>query len=204
MSIPKEPRQLMINLMYLVLTAMLALNVSAEIINAFFSLNKGIKDSSTIVDGSNVNIKSAIDKQAVAYPKPENKEYQSMAVKAQEISKGFSDYMTGINNELVEMAGGLDKTHTDGRPVRYKDKDVTTNLFLSEGQGKGRGAEIEKKITETRNAFIALVKDPKDKEAISKEIALAVEAVPTDSKAKTWVDLKLKRYPLEQNCMRLK
>ena len=45
MSIPKEPRQLMINLMYLVLTAMLALNVSAEIINAFFSLNKGIKDS---------------------------------------------------------------------------------------------------------------------------------------------------------------
>ena len=36
MSIPKEPRQLMINIMYLVLTAMLALNVSAEIIIAFF------------------------------------------------------------------------------------------------------------------------------------------------------------------------
>jgi len=35
MSIPKEPRQIMINLMYLVLTALLALNVSNEILNAF-------------------------------------------------------------------------------------------------------------------------------------------------------------------------
>ena len=45
MSIPKEPRQLMINLMYLVLTALLALNVSAEVMNAFFSLDKGLKNS---------------------------------------------------------------------------------------------------------------------------------------------------------------
>ena len=37
MSIPKEPRQIMINLMYLVLTAMLALNVSSEIITCLQS-----------------------------------------------------------------------------------------------------------------------------------------------------------------------
>ena len=42
MSIPKEPRQLMINLMYLVLTALLALNVSAEIFNAFKLVDKGL------------------------------------------------------------------------------------------------------------------------------------------------------------------
>jgi hypothetical protein len=35
MSLPKEPRQKMINIMYLVLTAILALNVSSEILNAF-------------------------------------------------------------------------------------------------------------------------------------------------------------------------
>ena len=42
MSIPKEPRQLMINLMYLVLTALLALNVSAEVMNAFISIDKSL------------------------------------------------------------------------------------------------------------------------------------------------------------------
>ncbi len=35
MALPKEPRQKMINIMYLVLTAILALNVSAEVIEAF-------------------------------------------------------------------------------------------------------------------------------------------------------------------------
>ena len=53
MSIPKEPRQLMINLMYLVLTAMLALNVSAEIINAFFMIDRGIEGSNKVIDESN-------------------------------------------------------------------------------------------------------------------------------------------------------
>jgi hypothetical protein len=38
-ALPKEPRQKMINIMYLVLTALLALNVSAEILNAFKVLN---------------------------------------------------------------------------------------------------------------------------------------------------------------------
>ena len=40
MSLPKEPRQKMINMMYLVLTALLALNVSAEILNAFKTVNR--------------------------------------------------------------------------------------------------------------------------------------------------------------------
>ena len=53
MSIPKEPRQQMINIMYLVLTAMLALNVSAEILNAFRILKRGI-------DGSNMSIAEKI------------------------------------------------------------------------------------------------------------------------------------------------
>jgi len=38
MALPKEPRQKMINIMYLVLTALLALNVSSEILNAFQTL----------------------------------------------------------------------------------------------------------------------------------------------------------------------
>ena len=49
MSIPKEPRQLMINLMYIVLTALLALNVSAEILQAFFTMDKSLGESNRLV-----------------------------------------------------------------------------------------------------------------------------------------------------------
>ena len=60
MSIPKEPRQLMINLMYLVLTALLALNVSAEILNAFNLVNKGIGNTNTILQDKNNQIVAGI------------------------------------------------------------------------------------------------------------------------------------------------
>ena len=40
----------MINFMYLVLTAMLALNVSAEVLNAFEIVNNSITTSNTSID----------------------------------------------------------------------------------------------------------------------------------------------------------
>jgi Skp family chaperone for outer membrane proteins len=50
MALPKEPRQKMINLMYLVLTALLALNVSAEILNAFKTVDNSLKNANTTID----------------------------------------------------------------------------------------------------------------------------------------------------------
>ena len=47
MALPKEPRQKMINLMYLVLTALLALNVSAEILNAFRTVDNSLNATNT-------------------------------------------------------------------------------------------------------------------------------------------------------------
>ena len=192
MSIPKEPRQLMINLMYLVLTAMLALNVSAEIINAFYALNKGMKNSNQIVETSNSMIKSAIDKQVEAYNKPENQGYQAKALEAMNISKEFESYANSLIDELVKRAGGIDPHHTDGRPVRYKDKDVPTNMFINEK----KGAEVEAKITETRRRFLALIDDPIKKKEFENQIALKVDSIPADSKAANWTELKFKQMPV--------
>ena len=69
MSIPKEPRQLMINLMYLVLTALLALNVSAEIFNAFKLVDKGLTKSNAVLDAANQPIPGQVAK--LAKKKPE-------------------------------------------------------------------------------------------------------------------------------------
>jgi hypothetical protein len=56
MALPKEPRQKMINLMYLVLTALLALNVSAEILNAFKVVDGSLKSTNQVVDKSTAAI----------------------------------------------------------------------------------------------------------------------------------------------------
>ena len=50
MALPKEPRQKMINIMYLVLTALLALNVSSEILNAFKTVDKSLQKSKEVAN----------------------------------------------------------------------------------------------------------------------------------------------------------
>ena len=57
-----SPRQRMINMMYLVLTALLALNVSKEVLDSFFEVNKGIERTTTNFFSKNVETYSDFDK----------------------------------------------------------------------------------------------------------------------------------------------
>ena len=71
MALPKEPRQKMINIMYLVLTAILALNVSAEILNAFKVVDSSLLKSNVSIDGSNANLLKSLEQKLA---KPETAE----------------------------------------------------------------------------------------------------------------------------------
>ena len=188
MSIPKEPRQLMINLMYLVLTALLALNVSAEVMNAFFSLDKGMKQSRDIVQRNNEAMINGINEQAKAYPSPKNDELAGKAKDAQRIADEFVTYMDGIRTKLFEIAKGPSKDNPD-IPQDIRNKDVTTNLFINEGLG----AEIEGKIKETREKLLALTgNDP----ALAASLPLNIEELPKNTKMKTWAEFKFKQMPV--------
>jgi gliding motility-associated protein GldM len=188
MSIPKEPRQLMINLMYLVLTALLALNVSAEVMNAFFALDKGLKNSAGIVDKSNEQLIKSINAQADAYKNPNNEKYRQNASQAQQIAADFVSYIENIRTDLMNKAQGP----SDADPTIPKDirnKDITTDMFLNEGLG----GQIEAKINETRQKFLALVDNDK---AVESALPLIVEALPPGVESANWVEYKFKQMPV--------
>ena len=166
MSIPKEPRQLMINLMYLVLTALLALNVSAEVMNAFFSLDKGMLSTRKIVETSNDAIMGGINKQADAYPKPENEKWRNNAKQALQVADDFSKYIDGIRDQLFAKAGG-ENPKIPGQPKDIRNKDITTKMFINDGLG----AEIENRVRETRQKFLELVENDPE---VSKSLPLDV------------------------------
>lgn len=188
MSIPKEPRQLMINLMYLVLTALLALNVSAEVMNAFFSLDKGMLNTRSIIEKNNEALMAGINKQADAYPKPENEKYRNNAKEAQRIADEFVQYVQGIRDDLFAKAGGPNPK-VDGQPKDIRNKDITTKMFINDGLG----AQIEQKVRETRAAFEQLVDgDP----ATVAQLPLIVEDLPAGTTAKNWPELKFKQMPV--------
>lgn len=181
----------MINLMYLVLTALLALNVSAEVMNAFFSLDKGLAGSRAIVDKNNSSLMSSINKQADAYKKPENEAFRKAASDAQAIADEFQAYIESVRTDLWTKAGG-DNPKVPGQPKDIRNKDLTTRWFITEG----KGAEIKAKVEEVRSKLIELVVDPKDKADIEAQITLGIEELPPGVKAKTWEEYKFKQMPV--------
>src|SRR6187397_294143 len=86
------PRQRMINMMYLVLTALLALNVSKEIINAFVTVNESLVVSRDNIDNKNKLTYMAFDKAK----ENDEKKYGQAWNNAQEIKKGATDLSTYI------------------------------------------------------------------------------------------------------------
>ena len=78
-----SPRQRMINMMYLVLTALLALNVSKEVLQSFFEVNKGIERSTTNFTSQNEDTYTAFDNAAENNPE----KYQEVRDKAYSINE---------------------------------------------------------------------------------------------------------------------
>ena len=178
----------MINLMYLVLTALLALNVSAEVMNAFFSLDKGLKSSRGIVEKNNDQLMSSITKQAEAYKNPSNEKYLANAKQAQQISADFVAYIEGIRTTLFEKGKGPSKNDPT-IPKDIRNKDVTTKMFVNDGLGN----EIEAKIKATREQLLALAdNDP----TTAAGLPLDVETLPANTTMKSWSEFKFKQMPI--------
>ncbi len=199
MSIPKEPRQLMINIMYLVLTAMLALNVSAEIFNAFKIVDKGLKDSNTSLDAANAPLASEI--QRLAQKKSALKKYGDIAPSVSAVSKSFVDYVDGLWMEIE--AGSVPK----GKPARYaadhpkypgalvakKNKDVTTRILVDEK----KGAELKAKIVAARDSFLNFF-DEADLASQAGNVSMEVDDTTwkTSKDKKSWSEFNFKQMPV--------
>ncbi|GAA5221424.1 type IX secretion system motor protein PorM/GldM [Membranihabitans marinus] len=186
MSIPKEPRQLMINIMYLVLTAMLALNVSAEIFNAFKVVDKGLKKSNDILDVNNSHLPPEIAK--LARKKDELAVYAERTKPVQEISKEFSTYVDEIVDHMIEETGGYLE---DGSLKGYKNKDITTRFLVNEGKGD----ELEQKIAGLEEQFLQFI-DPEDRERLAGEINLEIDESWKETEKMSWADFNFRQMPL--------
>ena len=139
MAIPKEPRALMINIMYLVLTAMLALNVSAEIFNAFKVVDKGLKESNSAMEAANDALPEAI--RTGAKKKSTLATYAERIDPARDAAKNMSQEIEDIMEKLIDMSGNQDGEYNDADYV-FKDEKKTTTL-----RGK-KNKEVESPITQ--------------------------------------------------------
>lgn len=150
MALPKEPRQKMINMMYLVLTALLALNVSSEILNAFKVVDNSLISSNGVINTSNQTISSSLEAQGkkaeladkVAIWKP----------KADAAIKMANDMAANIENlkKQLKVEAGLEMV--DGiEQFKEDDLEAATRLFSVKGEGaklQGALGSFEKNVSD--------------------------------------------------------
>lgn len=140
MALPKEPRQKMINMMYLVLTALLALNVSAEIINAFKTVDNSLLQSNAVLNTSSSSIYQSFD-EMLKDPKTAEKAalWKPKADQARQLAKQTSDLIDKYKQQLKEEAD-LNKETGD---FKEDNVDAATRLFDTKGEGKKLYAALE-------------------------------------------------------------
>ncbi len=106
MSLPKEPRQKMINMMYLVLTALLALNVSSEILNAFRTVNNSLVKTNVVVSQStNTYMSSLQAKMAEPESKVKAEMWYPLAQKATTLSSDVYSLIEQVKDSLMRGSG---------------------------------------------------------------------------------------------------
>src|SRR3954464_15166626 len=126
MSIPKEPRQIMINLMYLVLTALLALNVSSEILNAFKTVNNSLMNANSIIETKNEGLFKSFERK-LSDPKTTQLAaiWKPKADKAKGLADGMFSYIEDLKNQLMKESG----QKNPGDAFKEDDLDAATRLI---------------------------------------------------------------------------
>ena len=160
----ETPRQKMIGMMYLVLLAMLAMNVSKQIINAFVTLNDKLATSENAIISKNSGTYQMFEGKMAL---PENKKIVQPWIDRAYNVKAMAD---NLSNFLVEECSAMieaveqkkwheydDNNHATLLPlmeINAKDNyDAPTSMFASPGKGDKRGEELRNRILNYRDSI---------------------------------------------------
>nr|WP_314560019.1 gliding motility protein GldM [uncultured Capnocytophaga sp.] len=171
-----SPRQKMINLMYLVFLAMIALNMGKQVLDAFGLVN--IKFESANTRATNQISSAFEDLQTKASERPA--QFAAILEQAKQIKAISSDLYNYIGEFKtgVENAIGQKDVPVDQKDYQAMDKsDYTDHLFFSEGATKGK--EFVDKINSYREEVLKILGDNK---AYANIVAKVKENFNTDDR----------------------
>ena len=168
-----SPRQKMIGMMYLVLTALLALNVSKEIINAFVTIDDALNVTVNNISGKNAQAYSAFQRQ-LDNDKVKTKPYHDKAMKAKQLCEDLNKYILTVKDTLLRTTDAVEsgvKTPTSRQLLNKDNYDIPTTLMCgSENDGKGHKAtELKAKIAIFKKAMLDNL-DAKDRAKFSQRL----------------------------------
>lgn len=186
----QSPRQKMINLMYLVFIAMLALNMSKEVLTAFGLLNEKLTESNQTTTLRNQAAMLGLEEKVSEQPA----KYAPLVEKAKqidELSNTFNTYLENLKSELV-----ADKED----PTDYESMDRADQLdekFFVSGKPSPQGEEFLTQIRNYREGVAAVIGD--EYEGIAREVQNEFGTEPVEDREgieRPWLEYHYQGYPL--------
>ena len=157
----ETPRQKMIGMMYLVLTALLALNVSKDVLDAFILVDDGLTKTTTNFFAKNQSLYGSFDEAYQLNP-VKVEEWISKAKEVRERSQQLYDFIQECKKEIVIKSEGekteaiIDNNEVSLHLINGKDNtDVPAEIMIL----NKRGTELREKITTHREFLINLIDD---------------------------------------------
>ena len=173
MSLPKEPRQKMINMMYLVLTALLALNVSSEILNAFKTVNNSLVTANGIIADKNntvyTNFQKKMDDEKTA---AKAAIWQPKALEAKKLADDVYNYLDNLKQELKKQSD----LKIENGVEHFRDDDINapTRILVEGPEGK----ELLKRLTAFKTGILGILKPQEfnapGQEEVKKDVSNAI------------------------------
>jgi len=143
----ESPRQKMVNMMYLVLTALLALNVSADILNAFVLIDSSLRTSKeSVEDKINASFQLFINAEVENPVK-----VKKWRIKAEEVIEKSDELVEKIHELQVLLVQTAEGPEGDPHHIHKKDNTNVGGEIMVVG---GHGEELKKLINEYREFLI--------------------------------------------------
>lgn len=179
--------------MYLVLTAMLALNVSKDILKALTKLENSLSDTIETVNVKNAETYAALSDAAAKDP-AKAKEWNDKAQEVKVLANNMFSYIAALKDSLISVSGGWDDPETKTTPKALDAKSKPLNYLVTE-QGPQKATELREQIESFRAKMINIT----DGDATIKtniEGVFNTDKVMEGDKEVSWEQSTFGEYPL--------
>lgn len=184
------PRQKMINLMYVVLMAMLAMNVSSDVLKGFSLVDEGLNRSK---DNSNVQTQAVYDAlDAAMKQNPEKtRQWYEKAQKVKILSDSLYNLAEDLKVAIVKKADGKDG---DVKDIKSRDNlEAATNIMLA--PGTGRGEYLKNSIDSYRESVLKMINDTVQRRIIGANLSTDVPKTALNI-GKNWQEYMFENTPV--------
>ena len=202
-----SPRQKMINLMYLVFIAMMALNVSSEVLNGFELVEESLRKTTAIGTSRNDLIFGELEQYHSANPEKVEMWFER-GKEVKELSDSLYNYAQALKESIVKRADGDDGDVTN--ILRKDDLEASTVIMLAPNirggipepstlfeyiEGRAQGTQLKEAIDYYRETVAAMIPDTSKQSIIRSSLSTDVSR-NTTSMNRNWQEAMFENVPV--------